>query len=229
MTSGEPTHARTAANPFGLQAEASHYSGTSYLSPERLSSIGYQFKLACESGGKSFVNVGASHGLLELLLARSSLHVIGIDLDPALQPDIIGVLPFLPLRDSCVDVAMAFQVLEHMPFGMLGDCLRELRRVARARVIVSLPDRTPFFPFHPTTSRLEALALSFYRWTWTRQRWRYAESTYVDPQHFWEIGNPGITAKTIVEQGAAVGLNILELCRNPYFPYHTFFLFARMS
>lgn len=217
--------ARTRERPYSIQAPAEKYQQTTYLSPERLSSIGYQFRLAAETGGNSFLNVGSAHGLLELLLHRAGYRVIGLDLDYDVLPAMVGVLPRLPVRDRCVDVAMAFQILEHMPIEMLEDCLRELRRVATDTVLISLPDQTQFQEFRPSSSRLESLAIRFHQWTWERQKWRFEISTPLDPEHFWEIGHDNITHERIVAVALNSRLKLVRSFRNPCLPYHAFFVF----
>lgn len=217
--------ARTSAHPYDIQAPAEQYRGSEYLSPERFSSIGHQYRLAIQSGGQSFLNIGSAHGLLELLLGRAGFQVIGLDLDCAVHPNIVGVLPRLPLRNACIDVAMAFQVLEHMPIEMLSDCLLELRRVARKAVLISLPDQTPFWKSDPTSSRMEALAIRLHHWAWARQTRRFDVLVGVDPEHFWEIGFGTITNETIADVAADSGLVLRHVFRNPCFSYHAFFIF----
>jgi hypothetical protein len=221
------TLAQTQANPYSLQAPAEKYWSTAYLSPERLSSIGHQFRLAGQTGGQTFLNIGAAHGLLEMLLRHSGAQALALDLDFSLQPNIVGGLPRLPVQDACVDVTMAFQVLEHLPFEMLPDCLLELSRVARKAVLISLPDRTAFWQSHPTSSRLEALAIWFHHWAWARKRLRLKALPPIDPEHFWEIDSAAITSKTIVTLAANSGLSLHHLFRNPYFAYHVFFYFEK--
>lgn len=216
---------RTAAHACGRQAAPEQYLDPGYLSPERLSSIGHQYRLAIQSRGNSFLNVGSAHGLLELMLSRAGYLVAGLDLSHSFHPSIVGALPSLPLRDKCVDVAMAFQVLEHIPFEMLEACLTALRRVSRTTVIISLPDRTPFWQSGPTSSRLEALAARFHRWAWARQAWRFETAVMTDPQHFWEIGHGCVTSETIVSVARSSGLVQRDTFRNPCFAYHTYFIF----
>lgn len=219
--------ARTNEHPFEIQTSAEQYLRTEYLSPERLSSIGYQFRLTVETGGRSFLNIGSAHGLLELLLRQAGFRAIGLDLDPGVSSDVVGTLPRLPMKDACIDVAMAFQVLEHLPFEMFKECLLELRRVARKAILISLPDQTPFWPSTQTSSRMESIAIEFHHWTWKRQTWRFSMKHPLDPEHFWEIGHSNITYETINQLAVDAGLEPNRQLRNPCFSYHTFFVFDR--
>lgn len=66
-----------------------------------------------------------------------------MDLEAELCPNVVGSITNLPFVDSAFDVAVAFEVLEHLPFEELGRCLSELRRVSKRRVIVSVPHFGP--------------------------------------------------------------------------------------
>jgi hypothetical protein len=165
---------------------------------------------------------------LESLLDGIGLAVLALDLDHAVGPDVAGALPWLPVRDACADTVMAFQMLEHMPLEMLGQCLNELRRAAKRTVLISLPDQTPFWNPQPTSSRLEALAIAFHHWTWARQTWRFGRTAEIDPEHFWEIGHDNVTPETVIGAALGAGLKLKRTFRNPYFSYHAFFEFERV-
>ena len=87
---------------------------------------------------RSVVNVGAGAGSYE----PDDLDVIAIEpsegmIDqrpPSAAPARRGLAESLPLPDSCADAAMAILTIHH--WGDLGAGLRELRRVARRRVVI---------------------------------------------------------------------------------------------
>jgi SAM-dependent methyltransferase len=53
-----------------------------------------------------------------------------------LQGDLLAGLPF---RDSWFDIVTAFEVLEHLPPDQIPDAIRELRRVCRGWVVITVP------------------------------------------------------------------------------------------
>jgi SAM-dependent methyltransferase len=50
----------------------------------------------------------------------------------------------LPLGDGAFDVALCAQVLEHLPWADVPRALRELARVSRTGVVLTVPDVSPF-------------------------------------------------------------------------------------
>ena len=133
---------RTEADPFGIQSPGERYSYAAYLTPKRMSSIGWQLALCEETCGSTFLEVGIGSSVLASLLKHQGKTAITIDHNPEIEPDVIGQLPQLPIADQSADACLCFQVLEHLPFSYLEPCLRELRRVSRLRVLISLPDQT---------------------------------------------------------------------------------------
>ena len=220
-------NARTKENPYGIQKAAEQYFRPEYLSPARLSSIGYQFQFAIESGGQTFLNIGTAHGLLEQMLIQLGHTVVGVDIDPLVMPDLIALLPQLPFSDNSFDTVMAFQVLEHMPLELLSDCFSEMGRVSRAKVIISLPDQSPLSEIAVPTSGLEKLAVRFHKWTVRRQKWRQRVALQMDPEHFWEMGIDGVTEETVLATACEAQLDFAQMLRNPCFSYHRFFIFDK--
>jgi len=55
--------------------------------------------------------------------------VICLDIDPAVEPDIVGDVQWVPLADGSVDVAFASHVLEHIAWPRAVTVLKEWVRV----------------------------------------------------------------------------------------------------
>jgi SAM-dependent methyltransferase len=84
---------------------------------------------------RSVVNVGAGAGSYE----PEDLEVIAVEPSPGMiaqrsSPAIEGLAEALPLADDCADAAMAVLTVHH--WSDLAAGLREMRRVARRRVVV---------------------------------------------------------------------------------------------
>ena len=80
------------------------------------------------------------------LLKHFGCYHYAIDFASDLNPDVIGALPSLPVRNGQFDIVCAFEVLEHIPLDQLSICLREMRRCASERVLLSVPDQSMLHP-----------------------------------------------------------------------------------
>jgi SAM-dependent methyltransferase len=105
--------------------------------------------------GTTVLDVGSCFGFLPLLAAEKDprLRVVGTDLVPAtaaLAGRIAAArgsrarfaaadLLALPAGDQAVDTVLAVHVLEHLPAGASAVALAQLRRVARQRVVITVP------------------------------------------------------------------------------------------
>jgi ubiquinone/menaquinone biosynthesis C-methylase UbiE len=105
-------------------------------------------------GPGSVLDAGCGEGIVAAWLSRAlpEAALVGVDARPdavsefrARNPGVraeVGDLYELPFGDSEFDVVMAIEVLEH--FERPADALRELARVARTAVVLTVPHE-PFF------------------------------------------------------------------------------------
>ena len=95
------------------------------------------------------------------------VNVTTCDIDPKLNPDIVGDIKNLPCADESYDAVVVFEVLEHLPYEDFSVCLKEIKRVTRGRAFISLPYRnTGFdilikFPFIRTLIKRDWIRLLF--------------------------------------------------------------------
>lgn len=84
-------------------------------------------------------DVGAGRGeLVEMLRARG-VRAFGLDLSAGGRPAVQASIAALPLKAGAVDLAMASEVLEHVPNPQLPAAVAELMRVARRFCLVTVP------------------------------------------------------------------------------------------
>jgi len=196
----------------------SHYWNSWYLSPQRMSSIGWQYYLCTEIDAATFLEIGMGAGIL------TGKSVITSDLAMNLKPDIITGLPSLAFRNRIFDAVTCFQVLEHLPFAQFAVSLKEMKRVSKQWIIISLPDKTKQLPLKAQIAR------RFYQIFRYPPRWKPEPlPVSIDPQHCWEIGSSGITYDTILSIASSLDLHTVEHFRNELNPYHYYFLLKRMD
>ncbi len=124
--------------------------------------------------GPRVLEVGCGNGMVTGLLAAGGHDVVAVDVGlhslRATQDRtgasnvalVAGALPALPFADGCFDTVVCAHTLEHIPD--LHAAARELRRVAKQRVIVVVPRQRYYrytvdyhLHFFPSAARLAAL------------------------------------------------------------------------
>jgi SAM-dependent methyltransferase len=117
--------------------------GATYRSTRRPDPrIASQVHSALDSMG-TIINVGAGAGSYEpantVAAIEPSMVMIG-QRPPGSAPCVQATAEALPLRDKCIDAAMAMLTMHH--WGDLAAGIEELRRVTRHRIVVLTWDQT---------------------------------------------------------------------------------------
>lgn len=206
------------------QVPSEHYEFDRYMTIQRWSSMWYQIKEILALGKQDVLEIGGGNGLFKAIAGALGVSVKIVDVDPELEPDYVASITNIPLQDKSVEVACAFQVLEHLPFesSLLG--LTELGRVARHAVVVSLPDSKKLYPLRFTISPRRD-----FRFMIPRPRIRSKVHQF-DGEHYWEINKKGYALPVIMSKflECLPDYNLSKTYRVPDNPYHRFFIFERI-
>jgi ubiquinone/menaquinone biosynthesis C-methylase UbiE len=210
-------------------------SSRAYLTMERAVSYHMQFELVLDAMSMigrnklEILEVGGSNNITRSNLQnyfcvnRLEHRVKSLDLDETSHPDLVGDIRQLPLEDDSVDIAICCEVLEHLPFEDAEVAFRELARVTKGFVVLSLPHASLFLSVSLVMSRI---------------RPRYFLFSFLDPffmnlkesnrpfRHYWEIGYRGYGKRRIRRSLADCGLEICTEFRNPLLPAHHYFLLS---
>lgn len=184
------------------------------MTPGRFSSIGYQWKLAVNTKSTTYLEIGIGSGILTSLLRAMDFRVTTLDVNRNLLPMIVGRVPELPFAQKSFDVTVCYEVLEHLPFEILGECIKEIRRVTSHMIIISLPNQSTY-ERNGIRSKLVTLVKKI-----RNQKRRLPE------EHFWEIGHNNVKVSDILDIAFSNQLFPIENFRNPHLPYHHFFVFS---
>lgn len=200
------------------QVDALHYRFSDYMDQRRWASLWYQMNEILRAEPRSVLEVGKGAGLLGALLKQYDIEYRSVDIDPELEPDYAASLTVLPFENASFDVVVCFQVLEHLPFEEFPLSLKELARVARDRIVLSLPDARKAWPCSISipkigTIRAAITVPSFFR-----------ETHEFDGQHYWEINKRGFELGKIVSIILRNGLSLERQFRVPENLYHRFFV-----
>lgn len=197
-----------------------HYSHD-YLAKGRLFSIAHQLDAALSLHPSSVLEVGVGAGVAAAALRAAGVRVTTLDLQPELGPDLVGSVTAIPAEAGAFDAALCCQVLEHLPFDQFTVALRELRRVTRLGLVLSLPDVTPHWElaFALPGVRRKRVSLSP---AWFPRRPRPEKLGKLG--HHWEIGYRGSTLPVVRREITAAGWRIARSWRVPEKAWHRFFL-----
>lgn len=201
---------------------AAHYDAE-YLSHGRSYSIAAQLAAIMELAPRSVLEVGVGTGIGAFALRRIGLEVTTLDVQGGLAPDIVGDVRAIPRPDASFDVASCCQVLEHLPLVDLPVALRDLRRVTRRRLVLSLPDITRHCECSFSLPLVGQRGFSFSLPVREPDAaWKAARLEAMG--HYWEIGMNGATAGRIGAEIRHAGFDSVRTFRVREIPWHRFFI-----
>lgn len=184
-----------------------------YENPQRWTSYYYQADLVRSFQPKTALEVGVGHGVVRDAVRSMGISLQTLDIDPDLQPDIVGSVEAIPLADASVDVVLCAEVLEHLPFDRFEQCVKEIARVSKEGAVISLPH-------WGYTMRL-ILSLPLVKIEWVK---KLPFTTRIPPNgvHCWEIGRTGYPPERI---RAILGkyFTIDREWLSVWFSYHRFY------
>lgn len=202
------------------QVDKTHYAGAAYRNPERWMSYWHQLCLVEKSGARSVLEVGVGSGVLARELRARGVATETLDIAADLSPDILGSVLAIPKDDGSYDAALAFEVLEHMPFEESEKALRELARVARTHVLVSLPHPGWVFSAILKVPLLPRFEIFF-------QIPFFFKTHAFNGEHYWELGKRGFSVSRFVGAAKRAGLQLASYEKHADDPAHRFFLFKK--
>jgi ubiquinone/menaquinone biosynthesis C-methylase UbiE len=174
------------------QVDKSHYKFEKYCDIDRWSSYFYQIREISDLKIKSVLEIGVGDGLLgNYIKNNTDIEYKSIDSDKELRPDIIGTVEKIPFADNNFDVVCIFEVLEHLPFGKFEKILKELKRVSRRYVIISLPHFGPTIKFLLKIPFFREFAFSF--------KIPFYKKHIFNGEHYWEIGKKNYEPEKIIK------------------------------
>jgi hypothetical protein len=202
-------------------ASGTVHSSRAYLSQPRFASYAQQLREILALAPQAVVEIGPGGGLVTHVLRSRGVAVTTVDVNRKCEPDVVASVLDIPLPDGIADASICFQVLEHLPFEDVPKAVRELARLSRKHVLLSLPDRRPMYHVQFRLPLLGRRRLSF---ELPRQ------GRLVVPNkmgHRWEVNVKGFPLKTVVAAIVGQGLVLRRTYRLFENPYHRFFLLEK--
>ena len=172
------------------QVDRETYAFGGYCYPERWMSYYYQLREVTARNPSSLLEVGTGDGVFrEYIKTNTTIAYRNLDVAEDLKPDILGSVERIPLPDTSVDMVVAFEVLEHLPFEKFEQALGELKRVSRGSVIISLPHFGPPIACSFKVPFLPKICFAF--------KIPLPKKHVFNGQHHWEIGKRGYSVRRI--------------------------------
>lgn len=203
------------------QVDKNHYRFSTYVGKRRWASIWHQLDEVLSLDPEEVLEIGPGPGIFKALASAFGVRVETLDIDPDLRPDHLGSAEDMPFDDDSYDIVCAFQMLEHVPYQISLKILREMSRVARRHIVISLPDARPAWPysFHiPAKGDLKFI-VPFPRIA--------LREHFFDGEHYWEVNKKGHSLKKVISDlVTASNANLTKTFRVKELPYHRFFILA---
>lgn len=204
------------------QVDKTHYEFSRYMSRQRWASMWHQLDEVLAFEPESVLEIGPGPGVFQAVAKRFVPRVETLDLDPELQPDHLASAEAMPFEDGAYDVVCAFQMLEHVPYKTSLNIFRDMVRVARKGVVISLPDARRAWPY---SFYIPKLGTVYFHLPLPRL---HPKEHVFDGEHYWEINKAGYALSKIVKDLENVGgVSISKTYRVDENPYHRFFVFKK--
>lgn len=188
---------------FKLQVPKEHYFSKGYNHKARWMTYFHQMQLLQKYDVKKALEIGPGHSWMKKIIKDFGIIVETVDIDDALDPDYVAHINSLPMADNTYDATCAFEVLEHLPYETFKDNLKEMARVSKRYIIISLPDHRHIL-FHIKVK------IPFFRYKELSIRIPTFKKHIFDGQHYWEIGKLGYSPKKVVSDIESFGFKVLE-------------------
>jgi ubiquinone/menaquinone biosynthesis C-methylase UbiE len=199
------------------QVDKEKYSFGKYTNLQRWSSYWYQVDEILKCKPESVLEVGVGDNFLSNYLKNNTeIKYKSLDIAEDLNPDIVGSVDEIPVESNTFDLVCAFEVLEHLPYEKFQIALKEMMRVSKKHVIISLPHWGRHFSFE--------FRLPYFK----KIRWQYKMNLFpiahkFDREHYWEMGKREYSLNKIKNDINLSGFKITKDFMPFYSPYNHFF------
>lgn len=181
--------------PLEIQVPDTLYYET-YDDLDRFVSYYHQIDAVRKLGVKKVLEIGIGNKTVTNYLKQHGYDVVTCDFDANLRPDHSADIRKLPFGDGSFDAAVAFEILEHLPFEEVPKALEELSRVSKRYILISVPYSSAASEFF-LNLRLPGFSR---KWHWAVRIPYFFVRAGIrgrNKEHYWEIGRKGFSKKKV--------------------------------
>lgn len=201
-----------------LQVEPNHYFNEFYDSKKRWISYWHQINEIIKLNPKRVLEIGIGNSFVSKYLKERKLNIVTLDIDSRLNPDVVGSVLNIPLKDNSFDVVACYEVLEHLPYENFSRALSEIFRVSNSYAILSLPDVSRVYRLYVHIPKM-----GVFKRLIPLPRIKSPIHKF-DGEHYWEIGKAGYPLNRIIKDIQKAGFKIEKTYRIFENPNHRFFI-----
>jgi SAM-dependent methyltransferase len=143
---------------------------------------------------KTVLEIGVGCKLVYNHLKEIGIKVTSLDINKNLKPDYIGDIRKLPFKNNSFDTVCAFEVLEHIPFNDFEKSLKELKRVSKKNIIISIPIRKIGIEFYMWLPKIHDIYIYLDIPFPIKQKKNITDKD----AHYWEVNRIGYSKKRIL-------------------------------
>ena len=165
------------------------YSFSKYDHKNRWISYWHQIDEVLGLSPQNVLEVGVGSKVVANYLKDRGVKVVTLDIDANLKPDVTASIIKMPLESDSFDVVLCAEALEHLPFEKFEEGLKELKRVSKKNIVLSLPHFGHSLKFGFKIPLIKERKFSM--------RLAFPIKHEFNGEHYWEIGKRGYSLKKI--------------------------------
>lgn len=209
------------------QVDVDHYCFENYSTKKRFISYWHQINEITKLNPNNILEIGIGNGFVSNFFKKGNYSIVTLDIDKQLNPDIISSITNLPFADNSFDVIACYEVLEHLPFDLFEMCLKEMHRVCRSHVILSVPDVNRVYPLYvPEITKGRGIKISLTKKLIPIPRLK-KPIHHFNGEHYWEIGKKGFSLSKITSEIENSGFELIFTYKVFENTYHRFFILKK--
>ena len=209
---------------FDVQVDSEEHYGASYDTLQRFTSYFYQIDFTRQADPKTVLEIGIGNRLVADYLQRAGYRVTTCDFDKRLKPDVVADIRDLSaIKSNSHDVVIACEILEHIPFADVPQALAELARVAKKRVVISIPYSSFTFELIGAVSKTYGPGKTL-RFPVRIPQFLAGDVHRLNKEHYWELGRRGYSVRRFKKLLRGRFKHVVKDFHPHLNPYHRFFI-----